>query len=242
MASPLAEINIGSPLPDSSDLIFKQILDGSIEILDSTLDLHKQSSVLLRNTKELGIDILNGTWTYTPKYTYENRHPLAYTFGHMMADPNSTYQELAKELTSKAEQDLFYGPLRKLRAFLINHDTATGKTNLRLPDAWEVRIDDNLNMRDFMGIVEGYVATQMRQEISALVYERYYASGDTAKDAKARLLISNGKVNMVDPERNYTVCAATLFDMTPVFKFISRPWDHGLTQEHLRAYRKLVNL
>jgi hypothetical protein len=74
------------------------------------------------------------------------------------------------------------------------------------------------------------------------VYERYYASGDIAKETKVRLLICNGKVNMVDPDRNYTVCAVALFDMTPVFKFISRPWYHGMTQEHLRAYRKLVNL
>lgn len=241
MASPLAEINIGSPLPDSGDLIFKQILDGSIEILDSTLDLHKHSSVMMRTTKELGIDILNGTWVYTPKYTYENRHPLAYTFGHIMANPQSTYQELSKELATKAEQDLFYAPLRKLRAFLINHDTVTGKTDLRMPDAWIVNIDDALNMRDFMGVVEGYVQSEQRQEISSVVFEKYYATGESTHTVKARLLFSGGSLTLVNPER-HLAGTANLFDMTPVFKFISRPWDHGLTQEHFRAYRKLVNL
>lgn len=241
MVSPLAKINIGSPLPESGDLIYKQILDGSIEILDSTLDLHRQSNVVLRNTKELGINILNGVWTYTPQYTYENRHPLAYTFGHMMADPNSTYQDLAKELTTKAEQDMFYAPLRKLRAFIINHDTVTGKTDLRMPDAWIVNIDAALTMRDFMGVVEGYVQSEQRQEISAVVFEKYYATGESTKNSKARLLFSGGKLVMVDPDR-HTAGTANLFDMTSIFKFVSRPWNHGLTQEHFRAYRKLVNL
>lgn len=241
MASPLAEINIGSPLPDSGDLIFKQILDGSIEILDSTLDLHKHSSVTLRSTKELGVDMLNGTWVYTPKYTYENKHPLAYTFGHIVADPNSTYQDLAKAIAAKAEHDLFYAPMRKLRAFLINHDTAKGKTELRLPDAWVVNIDDALTMRDFMGVVEGYVQTKQRQEISSTVFEKYYATGESTNIVKARLLYSGDSLLLVNPER-HTAGMSNLFDMTPVFKFISRPWNHGLTQEHLRAYRKLVNL
>jgi len=241
MVSPLAKINIGSPLPDSGDLIYKQILDGSIEILDSTLDLHRQSNVVLRNTKELGIDILNGVWTYTPKYTYENRHPLAYTFGQMMADPNSTYQDLAKELTTKAEQDMFYAPLRKLRAFIINHDTVTGKTDLRMPDAWIVNIDAALTMRDFMGVVEGYVQSKQRQEVADVVFEKYYATGESTKNSKARLLFSGGTVVMVDPDR-HTAGTANMFDMTPIFKFVSRPWNHGLTQNHLRTYRKLVNL
>ncbi|QZE57282.1 hypothetical protein MPK71_gp073 [Erwinia phage pEa_SNUABM_1] len=241
MASPLAEINIGSPLPDSGDLIFKQILDGSIEILDSTLDLHKQSSVLLRSTKELGIDILNGTWTYTPQYTYENRHPLAYTFGHMMADPKSTYQDLAKELTTKAEQDMFYAPLRKLRAFMINHDTVTGKTDLRMPDAWVVKIDETLTMRDFMGVVEGYVQSEQRQEISAVVFEKYYATGESTKEAKARLVFRDDKLHIVDYDR-FIPGVNMMFPMTSIFKFISRPWDHGMTQSVFKLYRSLVNL
>lgn len=241
MVSPLAKINIGSPLPESGALIYKQILDGSIEILDSTLDLHRQSSVVLRNTKELGIDMLNGVWTYTPQYTYENRHPLAYTFGHMMADPKSTYQDLARELTTKAEQDMFYAPLRKLRAFLINHDTVTGKTDLRMPDAWIVNIDAALTMRDFMGVVEGYVQSEQRQEVADVVFEKYYATGESTKNSKARLLFSGGTLVMVDPDR-HTAGTANLFDMTSIFKFVSRPWDHGLTQEHFRTYRKLVNL
>lgn len=241
MASPLSEINIGSPLPDSADLIYKQILDGSIEILDSTLDLHRHSSVVLRSTKELGVDLLNGTWTYTPKYTYENRHPLAYTFGHVLADPNATYTDLSKAIAAKAEQDLFYAPLRKLRAFLINHDPVTAKTELRMPEAWIVNIDDALNMRDFMGVVEGYVHSGPRQEISSVVFEKYYATGESMRNSKARLLFSGGSLIVVDQDR-HTAGTANLFDMTPVCKFITQPWDHGLTQEHLRAYRKLVNL
>lgn len=241
MVSPLAQVNIGSPLPDSGDLILKQILDGSIEILDSVLDLHKHSTVMMRSTKELGIDILSGTWSYTPAYTYENRHPLAYTLGHMMQDPNSTYMELAKELTTRAEQDLFYGPLRKLRAFLINHDTVTGKTDLRMPDEWTVDIDEAMTMRDFMGVVEGYVQSEQRKEISSTIFEKYYAAGESNTQPKVRLIFSEGKLHIVEPDR-FIPGANMMFPMTPIFKIVSRPWEHGLTQKVLKVYRSLVNL
>lgn len=241
MASPLSEMQIGSPLPDSKVTIAKQLIDGQIEFMDNLLCLHNQSDVVLRNTRSLGMNMLNGSWTYTPQYTYENKHPISYCLGHTQNGADSGYESLMRSLTQKAEQEFYYGPLALVRKFLIQHNSESGRTNLVLPDDWTVRIDDNLNMRDFMGVIEGYVNSDQRQEIASVVFERYYATGVNTRDLPVRLLFSEGRLTLIDTERQ-VVGADMLFNLTSIIRFISNPYGHGLTQEIFRAYRKLVNL
>lgn len=102
MASPLSEMQIGSPLPNHKDLISKQLIEGQIEFLSGIADLHEHSAVQMRNPRSLGLDVLNGTWVYTPRYMYENRHPLSYTFGHMQhGGDEEGYVTLLKTLAQK---------------------------------------------------------------------------------------------------------------------------------------------
>ncbi|AWY08349.1 hypothetical protein HOT49_gp071 [Erwinia phage vB_EamM_Alexandra] len=242
MASPLSEMQIGSPLPDHKDLVSKQLIDGQIEFLSGIADLHEHSAVQLRNTCSIGLDSLNGTWIYTPRYMYENRHPLSYTFGHMQhGGDEEGYVALLKTLAQKAEHEFYYGPLIAVRKFLIQHDKVSGKTDLMMPDAWSVVINDDLKMADFMGVIEGYVQSEQRQIICAAVYEQYYSTLRNNSDLPVRLLFSRNKLTLVDAGAAL-VGAGSLFDLTPIMRFISNPKGHGLTQEIFRAYRKLVNL
>ncbi|QZE59983.1 hypothetical protein pEaSNUABM35_00066 [Erwinia phage pEa_SNUABM_35] len=242
MASPLSEMQIGSPLPDHKDLISKQLIEGQIEFLSGIADLHEHSAVQMRNPRSLGLDVLNGTWVYTPRYMYENRHPLSYTFGHMQHGGNEEgYVTLLKTLAQKAEQEFYYGPLLAVRKFLIQHDKVSGKTDLLMPDSWSVVIDDDLKMSDFMGVIEGYVQSDQRRAICSAVYEQYYATLRSHSDLPVRLMFSQNKLILVDAGAAL-VGAGSLFDLTPIMRFISNPKGHGLTQEIFRAYRKLVNL
>lgn len=234
-------MQIGSPLPEHKNLIAQQLIEGQIEFLNKQQDLHNQSNVVLRSVKDIGIDALNGTWVYTPQYMYDNRHPISYTLGHMLEPMAGGYCELLATLTQKAEHEMYFGPLIVIRKFLIRHDSVSGKTDLRMPDDWAVRIDDDLKMRDFMGVIEGYVTSTQRQEIASVVFEKYYATGVSTEDLPVRLLFSDGRLTLVDTERKIPG-ADLLFDMTPIVRFISRPYDHGLTQKSFRAYRSLVNL
>lgn len=241
MASPLSEMQIGSPLPNSSDAIARQILDGQIEILSGSLELHGRSTVTLRNTEQLGLNMLNGSWSYTPKYMYENKHQISYLFGLAQNPEDGGYNELLKALSYKAEQEFLFAPLRQVRSFLLNHDKITGRTNLRMPDDWTVVVDDSLKMTDFMGIIEGYVQSEQRQAVASVIFEQFYAASRDTTVVNVRLLFSEGRLTIMDNDRPIQG-ADMLFNMTPIIKFISRPWNHGLTQEHFRAYRKLVNL
>ena len=240
MASPLSEMQIGSPLPDSKELIAKQLRDGTIEFLSSVEELDALSSVTLRSVSELGLDALNGTWCYSPKYMYETRHPVSYTFGHAQALQIGGYPDLLHTMAQRAAQEFYYGPLGIIRKFLIQHEPKTGKTDLKLPDKWSVVIDDTLKMQDFMGVIEGYVSTKQRQIIAAAVYDQFYA--DNQKSTQPIRLVYKEFGVMLYPADDTKIRGRATFDMTPIIRFISNPKGHGLTQEIFRAYRKLVNL
>ena len=241
MASPLSEMQIGSPLPDHKDLIAKQLRDGTIEFLSGTEELNALSSITLRSVPELGLNVLNGTWSYSPKYMYETRMPVSYTFGHMIPVEVGGYSDLLHTMVQKAEQEFYYGPLVVVRKFLIQHDKVSGKTDLMMPSAWSVVINDDLKMADFMGVIEGYVQSEQRQAICSAVYEQYYATLRSHSDLPVRLLFSQNKLTLVDASAAL-VGAGSLFDLTPIMRFISNPKNHGLNQEIFKAYRKLVNL
>lgn len=240
MASPLSEMQIGSPLPDSKELIAKQLRDGTIEFLSGVEELDALSTVTLRSVNELGLDALNGTWCYSPKYMYETRHPVSYTFGHTQAIQIGGYPDLLHTMAQKAAQEFYYGPLGIIRKFLIQHEPQTGKTDLKLPDKWCVVIDDSLKMQDFMGVIEGYVNKNQRQIIAAAIYNQFYT--DTQMAAQPVRLVYKKFGVMLYPADDTKIRGFPTFDMTPIIRFISNPKGHGLTQEIFRAYRKLVNL
>lgn len=239
MASPLSEMQIGSPLPDSKELIAKQLRDGIIEFLSGPEELDALSSITLRSASEIGLDMLNGTWCYSPKYMYETRLPVSYTFGHAQAIQIGGYHDLLHTMVQKAAQEFYYGPLGIIRKFLIQHEPQTGKTNFALPEQWSVTIDDRLKMSDFLGVFEGYVNTEQRQIVSAAVYEQFYSdSGNTSRPVR---IVYKDNAVLILPE-GAKVRGRDLFDLTPIVRFISNPKDHGLTQEIFKAYRALVNL
>ena len=234
-------MQIGSPLPEHKNLIAQQLIEGQIEFLNKQQDLHNQSNVMLRSVKDIGIDVLNGTWVYTPQYMYENRHPISYTLGHMLEAAAGGYCELLTALTQKAEHEMYFGPLITVRKFLIRHDSVSGKTDFRMPDKWQVTVGVDFSMSDFMGVIEGYVNGEQRQQISEVVFEQFYATGKDRRKADTRLLFSNGLLTIREDDRPIAGTEG-LFDMTPIVRFISRPYDHGMTQKSFRAYRSLVNL
>lgn len=240
MASPLSEMKIGSPLPDSKELIAKQLRDGTIEFLSGLEELDALSSVTLRSASEIGLNVLNGTWCYSPKYMYETRHPVSYTFGHTQPVEMGGYNSLLHTMMQKAAQEFFYGPLGIIRKFLIQHEAKTGKTDLLLPEQWSVVIDDNLKMQDFMGVIEGYVLGNARQAVIEAVYEQFYA--DTQNPTRPVRLVYKPFNVIIYPAEDTKIRGRERFDMTPIFRFISNPRGHGLNQEIFKAYRKLVNL
>ncbi|QZE56269.1 hypothetical protein MPK67_gp072 [Erwinia phage pEa_SNUABM_32] len=234
-------MQIGSPLPNTSDLIFKQILEGNIEILDTVQELHERSQINMRNVESLGLVALNGSWCYTPKYLHENKHAISYMLGHVLLGPTLNYTTLLTEMTQRVENEMYYGPLRQLRTFLINHDTVSGKTDLRMPDEWTIDFDESLTVADFMGVVEAYVREPQRQAISSFVYEHFYANGLNDKNGAARFAFIGGQMVFVAPD-SFAPGVNYKYNMTRIIRFISRPWNHGLDQKNLRAYRSLVNL
>ncbi|QZE58975.1 hypothetical protein pEaSNUABM22_00072 [Erwinia phage pEa_SNUABM_22] len=240
MASPLSEMRIGSPLPDSKELIAKQLRDGTIEFLSGVDALDALSTVTLRSASEIGLDVLNGTWCFSPKYMYETRHPVSYTFGHTQAKEIGGYSDLLHTMVQKAAQEFYYGPLGLIRKFLIQHEAQTGKTDLLLPQEWSVVIDDNLKMQDFLGVIEGYVRGNARQAVAAAVYEQFYS--DTQNPTRPVRLVYKRSGVWIYPADDTKIRGRGQFDMTPIIRFISNPRGHGLNQEIFKAYRALVNL
>ena len=239
MVSQLAKMQIGSPLPDHKDLIAKQLRDGTIEFLSGTEELDALSSITLRSVSELGLDVLNGTWSYTPKYMYETRMPVSYTFGHMIPIEVGGYSDLLHTMVQQAAQEFYYGPLGLIRKFLIQHEAQTGKTDLKLPRSWSVVIDDKLRMRDFIGVIEGYVQGTVRQSVATAAYEQYHSDIENPT-RHVRLACHDDAVLLLPIDSKADISSA--FDMTTIFRFISNPKNHGLNQEIFKAYRTLVNL
>ncbi|QZE59314.1 hypothetical protein MPK66_gp070 [Erwinia phage pEa_SNUABM_2] len=239
MASPLSEMQIGSPLPDHKDLIAKQLRDGTIEFLSGTEELDALSSITLRSVSELGLDVLNGTWCYSPEYMYETRMPVSYTFGHMIPVEVGGYSDLLHTMMQKAAQEFYYGPMGLIRKFLIQHEASTGKTDLKLPRSWSVVINDDLKMRDFLGVIEGYVQGEVRQSVATAVYEQYHSDIENPT-RHVRLVCKDDAVLLLPIDSKTDISSA--FDMTTILRFISNPKGHGLNQEIFKAYRARVNL
>lgn len=243
MVSPLAQMNIGSPLLDSGDAICKQILAKEIEIPQNLWHLHTNSRVEIRAVKDLGVDMLQGSWLYTPRYIDKKQNAISYSIGHIEqpTDNQRGMVSLMNLLANKAEQDLYYSPLRVLRKFLINHDRVSGSTDFRLPESWSLIIDESLSVHHVMGVIEGYVNGEQRTKIGGAVYEALGCVVDNNTTPFAlRLLCVQGDVYTLPIE--HPVQGPKLFDLTPLVRFIHHPIDHGLTLEVLNEYRSLVNL
>lgn len=238
MASPLSEIKIGSPLPQACDQIFNQIINGTIEILNDLNDLHLHSSVALRSGKELGLDVLNGSWNFTPTYMDKTSCPMSYSLGHTIPTEQGNFTDLLRSLAQKAEKEMFFNPLWRLRGFILNHDTVTGKTDLSMPKDWLINIDESMRLNDFMALVESYVNSDVRKQITAKVYELFTISPDVV----ARIACIDGEVVHLEREPKVKYGRAFAYNMTPIFKFLNHPCGHNLTQDKFTTYRKLVNL
>lgn len=238
MVSPLAAMNIGSPLPDHADQIARKIIDGEIEILDNLFHMHALSQMKLQSLNELGLSTLQGSWLYTPKYMRETKLDLSYTIGHMQSTPQESFRELAQTLISKAEQEFYYRPLTRLRAFLINHDKESGKTDLRMPEHWRVTFDDKLSMRDFVHLFESYVTSEQTGEVTEFIYEKFFCQ----EVQQSGVTILHHTHGLREIPHTHLEQHLAVPDLTSLFKFLLTPIGHGLNQEKLQAYLRAINL
>lgn len=244
MVQSLDHLSIGSPLPNSSDLIAQQMLNGQIEIMDSLWWLHNNSVATLRSTKDMGVDILNGSWTFTPTYVEKQKHPLSYALGYMLDKPGEGFNALMTELCSRAEQEFYYGPLRALRAFILNEKpNATDRPQLKLPDLWYVDLT-KVDVRSLIGGINEYcfgmpcIAQEHTGNLYAFIADKSDASLDTLEGTP--LFISEKGRSRV---WYGTIAFPQYFvDMTSIFNFLCSPFEHGLKQDILQQYRKSVNL
>lgn len=242
MVQSLDHLSIGSPLPNSSDLIAQQMINGQIEVMNNLWSLHNYSSVVLRSTPELGKELLNGSWTFTPPYVEKQKHPLSYVLGHMQSIPGRGYNDLMIDLCTKAEQEFYYGPLRALRRFILNENKPNDREQLKLPDFWYVNLDKT-DARNVIGVVNQYCTGMpcIAKDCSSALYLYLADCADTSLDVieESHILVSSkGSAKVLyghAPDVGYV-------DMTSIFNFLCSPFEHGLKQDILQQYRKAVNL
>ncbi len=235
MTSPFDEIKIGSPIPTSAERLFEEIILGHIEFPKSLDEIHLNSNVKLRGVNELGLSVLNGSWTYVPTYTYPNKHALAYALSHTLIKGN--YQQLINELAAKAEREFYFAPLRSLRYFLLNHDPKSGHAELKMPDLWYASLSpEGVTMQRLLEIFDAYAN---KHPVCKATAEMFYNGKMPAPQSDVKITFKHDHLVVLSSD---TMMPQHAVDMTEIFKFILSPTRHNLNQDIFRTYRKAVNL
>lgn len=246
MASPLSLMQIGSPLPDLREELGKALIEGHIEIMSTLWDLHNNSTVQLRGTKELDLDLLNGSWHYTPVYLQSHMTKLSYTIGEMQQpyEQDVGYGALLKQLCTRAEQDFYFYPLAVLRSNILNHEPKSGKTNFILPKAFYLNFNDKLQIRNVIEIVEHYVDHDRGLPIVQHLYSYIGSCGDIGECGSNvqegnnySIFVDGATVHRANDNFRATVDAV---DLSPVFRLIRHPVGHGLNQATYQKYKQAI--